>query len=76
MLAPTSPQKVCDENETKKNNVHIKMLFMEGSLYSAHTKDMTKTQNKLESGWTEPISLKASFYHCRIVLVAYKPQQH
>ena len=28
---PQAHEKVCDENETKKNNVRIKMILVEGS---------------------------------------------
>ena len=40
---PQAHEKVCDENETKKqieeNDVHVKMLFMEGSPYNTQTRN-------------------------------------
>ena len=40
-----SPRKVCDENESRiirKNDTHVKVLFMEEAFYNAQTKNWWK----------------------------------
>ena len=45
---PQAHEKVCDENETKKNNVHVKMLLMEEGDYRervyTHAMDINELQ--------------------------------
>ena len=47
---PQAHKNVCNENETnkqEKNDVHVKMLLIEGSLYKAHKKNQENDLNEL-----------------------------
>ena len=40
---PQAHEKVCDENERRKNNTRVKMIFMEGSPLSSETVKAIRT---------------------------------
>ena len=48
--APISPQKVCNENESRirKNDAHIKMLFIKETLFNSQQKTGENDLHKLQ----------------------------